>query len=283
MSSEGIKAGQHQQPALRLRLRTCLVVTLVLLVACGSTATSTPAPPPVVLRIGFAESLQPLRDVIMPIYGDEAPAESLEIQTGHATRLLSDLRLEQMDAVFVLGEPAAEEGWWMTPVAIEGLALVVNPENQASGLTLSQVQDVFQGRIWSWETLGGAAANIQVVTREEYSAAWELFQQLAMEEHRVTLAAVVMPDSAAVLDYVSSNPWAIGYVTAAFLDGGVKPLAVEGLFPLLDTLQDQSYPFHFPVYFVAYQDPTGPGRRLPAWLLSRDGQAVIGRVYGRVR
>lgn len=283
MSSEEIRAWLHQEPALRLRLRTRLVVTLVLLAACGSTATSAPTPPPVVLRIGFAESLQPLRDIIMPIYGDEAPAESLEIQTGHATTLLSDLRLEQMDAVFVPGEPAAEEGWWMTPVAIEGLALVVNPENQASGLTLSQVQEVFQGKIWSWETLGGAAASIQVVTREEHSAAWELFQRLAMEEHRVTLAAVVMPDSAAVLDYVSTNPWAIGYVAAAFLDGRVKPLAVEGLFPLLDTLQDQSYPFHFPVYFVAYQDPTGPGRRLPAWLLSRDGQAVIGRVYGRVR
>jgi len=264
-------------------LTHCLVALLSILVACSAAITPTPTTPPVVLRIGFADSVRPLMEAIMPIYGDTAPAVSWETEVGHAATLLDDLQLGRLDAVLTPDEPDGGEEWWTSPVALEGLALIVNPENQVTGLTLPQAQAIFQGQIWSWDAVGGAAAEIVVVTREEGSAAAELFQRMVMEEHRVTLTAVVLPDTAAVLDYVALHPWAIGYVTAAFVavDGRVKTLAVEGIIPSPETVADQSYPLHFPIYFVARQELVGPLRQFPAWLLSRDGQAVIGRLYGR--
>ena len=112
---------------------------------------------------------------------------------------------------------------------------------------------------------------------------WELFQSMVMEERRVTLTAVLVPDTEAVLEYVALHPWAVGYVAAATVDERVKLLAVDGLYPLPETLTDQSYPLCFPITLVTLQEPDGAARRFPAWLLSRDGQAVIGRQYGRAR
>ena len=168
-------------------------------------------------------------------------------------------------------------------MALEGIALIFNPDNRVAGLTLEQSREIYRGRVWVWEGVGGAPAEIEVVTRAQDSTAGKLFQQQVMADQRITSTAVLLPDTEAVLSYVGSRPWAIGYVPAAAVDDRVKLLAVDGFYPSPETLSDQSYPLSFPVYFAAAGEPTGEARRLPAWLVSRDGQAVIGRHYGRVR
>lgn len=267
----------------RTRSGPALACLLLALVACGPAITPPPTEAPLVLRIGFEDSVRPLVEAVVAVYGDETRTSSLEIEDGHGDDLLNDLRAERLDVLFVTDEADGEGGWWQSPVALDGLALIANPDNQVTGLTLSQAQDIFQGQIWLWEMVGGAPAEIEVVSREENSAMWELFQSMVMEERRVTLTAVLVPDTEAVLEYVALHPWAVGYVAAATVDERVKLLAVDGLYPLPETLTDQSYPLCFPIYLVALQEPDGAARRFPAWLLSRDGQAVIGRQYGRAR
>lgn len=273
------KASPLRWPA----LVSCAILLSTGPMGCDSSVAPTPTLPPTVLRIGFADSVRPLMELVVPVYGDEVPTVSFETKVGHVAGLLADLRTGLVEAILVPGVPAGDEEWWTSVIALDGLALIANPENQVTGLTLEQAQAVFQGQIWNWQTLGWAPAEIEVVTREEGSAMWDWFQSLVLEEHRVTLTAVVMPDTAGVLDYVASHRWAIGYVAAASVDDGVRLLAVSGLYPSLETLAEQRYPLQFPISFIARQEPAGPLRQFPAWLLSRDGQAVIGRRYGRVR
>jgi phosphate transport system substrate-binding protein len=253
------------------------------LVACVSVATPTPTSPPVALRVGFDELVRPLAEAVVPIFGDETPEVVVETEIGHADDLLESLHAAQLDALFVPGEHWDKGELWTSVVALDGIALIANRDNPVMGLALSQVQSVFQGQFWSWQAVGGAPAEIEVVTPAEGLAAWDLFQEMVMQENRITLTAVVLPDPETVMEYVASHPWAVGYVGAAAVDDRVKVLAVDGLFPTPDTLADHSYLLHFPIYLVMERDPSGTARRLPAWLMSRDGQAVIGRSYGRVR
>jgi phosphate transport system substrate-binding protein len=256
---------------------------LLVLAACSPAITPTPSPEPILVRVGYTDSVRPLADAILPILGDEWPAANIESESGHALILSEKLEAGQLDAVFIPGQPESVSDWWVNPVALDGLALIANRGNRVAGLTLAQTQGIFQGRVWLWETVGGAPAEVEVVTRAEDSAVGKLFQELVMAEHRITLTAVLLPDTEAVLSYVASRPWAIGYVPAATVDERVKLLALDGVYPSPETLTDQSYPLTFPIYFAAAGEPVGEARRLPAWLVSRDGQAVIGRHYGRVR
>jgi phosphate transport system substrate-binding protein len=251
--------------------------------ACSAPVTPTPSLEPVLLRIGYTDSIRPLAEAILPILGDEIPAANIESESAHSLILSEKLEAGQLDAILIPEQPDIGSGWWTSAVALEGIALIVNQDNRVAGLTLEQCRGIFQGRVWVWESVGGAPAEIEVVTRSEDAAVGRLFRELVMAEQRITLTAVLLPDTEAVLAYIGSRPWAIGYVAAAAVDDRVKLLAVDGIYPSPETLTNQSYPLTFPVFFAAVSEPTGEVRRLPAWLVSRDGQAVIGRRYGRVR
>jgi phosphate transport system substrate-binding protein len=262
------------------------LVLALLLAACESIDTpapsSTPTPVPV-LELGFDEALSPLLEDAMPIYADEHPLAAIETRVGGTTPLLDALRADTVAAVIIPGATMPEADWWASAIAIDGLAIVANSENGLTSLTMHQVQSIFQGRLWSWGAVGGADGQIEVVTWAPGSAMIELLREQVVGGRSVTLTAVVMPDTESVLDYVGSRPGAIGYVSAAAVSDRVKVLAVDGVYPTPETLGDRSYPLHFPVSFLAAAEPEGALREFATWLLSHDGQAVIGQVYGRVR
>ena len=265
---------------------------LLFLTACQAVATSTPTSPPSTIHIGFADSAHTLMDSALPIFTDEYPALDLVSSAGSSMRILEDLLAGDLDAAILPCKPELmlgyrqlddSEAFWTAPLAWDGLALVVNPDNPLTGLTLAEAQAVYRGQTWSWDMIGGVPAAIEVVIREEGSGTRELFQQMVMAEHRITLTAVVIADDQAIINYVNSHAQAIGFVPAAAADDRVKTLALEGHYPTTENLAGQSYELAYPVYFVSINEPDGELRQLPIWLSSRDGQAVLGRHYGQLR
>lgn len=256
------------------------------LVSCTSiptpVATLTPTAVPV-LQLGFDEALQPLMHAAMPIYADEHPLAVVETRVAGRIPLLTALQDRVIAAALIPGTETMDGDGWVSAVAVDGLAVVANPENQLTSLTMYQVQSIFQGRIWSWSEVGGADGQIEVVTWAPGSAMVRLLREKVLADRSVTLTAVVMSDTDSVLEYVGSRPGAVGYVSAASVNGRVKVLAVDGIYPKVETLSDRSYPLYYPISFVAPAEPQGPLRDFATWLLSHDGQAVIGQIYGRVR
>jgi phosphate transport system substrate-binding protein len=268
-------------------IATAVLLILALgLVSCDAiptpVATTTPTAVPV-LQLGFDETLQPLMRTVMPIYTDENPLAVVETRVAGTTPLMMALAGDEVAATIIPGISAADTGGWVSAVAIDGLAIVTNPENQLTSLTMHQVQSIFQGRIWSWSEVGGAEGQIEVVTWAPGSAVVGLLHEQVLGDRSVTLTAVVMYDTDSVLDYVGSRPGAIGYVSAAAVNGRVKVLAIDGVFPTVETLGDRTYPLYYPISLVATAEPAGALRDFATWLLSQDGQAVIGQIYGRVR
>lgn len=283
----------HTFSGLNMIIRIINVVILVsLFTSCSKPIVSiTPTLPATVLNIGYVDSVSPLMEILAPIFGEEEPSIYFDTTIGNIATLLDGLLNQNLDAILLPGEPSLYSqdddsngtNRWMSVIALDGLSIIVNKDNPINGLTLSQVQAIFRGQAWSWEMAGGANADIDVVTSDSETAVRVLFTNKVMGPYPETLTAVMAADSNATIEYVAQHPWAIGYVAASVADERIKQLAIEGQYPEPDTFLEGEYPLSYPIYLITVNEPKGDLRKFATWLLSPDGQAVLGRLYGQVR
>ena len=168
-------------------------------------------------------------------------------------------------------------------VAMDGIAIIVHPQNQVEGMTLLQLRDFFFGRVWDWRDVGGQAGEIVVISREDGSGTRAVFEELVMKGKHVTLTAVVMPNSQAVVEYVAEHPQAIGYVSMGQLTQEVKVLEIEEAAPTPKSVRQGEYHLFRPLFLITRQEPTGEIKGFIDFVLSPTGQSIVGRKYGRVQ
>lgn len=261
-----------------------LSLVILLLFGCQSASpplTPSPTPQQATLRAGASGAATPLLDLIIPAYMTKAPHITLRRESGDSALLLEAVASGRDHFALVALPPP--EGMWAMPVAVTGVAIVVHPTNPLRALTLAQLRSLFKGEITSWAQLGGFAQNVVVLSREDGSGIRRAFENQVMGEQRVTLTAAIMPSDAAVIEAVTAAPGAIGYVSSASVDQGVNVVAIEGILPSPHSLADGSYPITTPIYFVSRGEPAGEARAFLQFLLSREGQTLIGQKYGRVK
>ena len=180
-----------------------------------------------------------------------------------------------------------------TPIGLDGVAVVVHASNPITNLTALQLRDIFSGRVLNWRALGGDDQEITLVSREDGSGSRRTFEERIMGDEAVSLIAVVMPTSQAVMDYIASHPAAIGYVSRAFVvdqladkveaPATVRVVAVEGQKPTLETLRNQSYFLMQPLYLLSVDAPRGRVRQFVDFALSPAGKQIIARYHAPVR
>jgi len=208
--------------------------------------------------------------------------QSEALDTGAALDLLKQ---GAIDLACVSWLPAdLDAAYWRSALAQDAVAVIVNPANPVTGLSLAQLRDVFQGRVLDWSALGWTNENLIVVSREGGSGTRAVFEAAVMEGRAVTPNAVVQPDSDAVVNAVARTPGAIGYVSRARVTHSVKPIAIEGVEPGPVTVANGTYPIGRVLFVVARSEPQGAVREFVAWLLGLEGQqAIAERGFGRVK
>jgi phosphate transport system substrate-binding protein len=257
-----------------------LVGLLALLAACG---TPTLPPEPVRFTVGGSTAMIPLLTELAQAYHVHFPQVTVVVEGGGSRLGLARLKDGQvaLGASSWLPEDEAE-AVWSAPVAIDGTAVIVHPDNPVTGLSLAQLQEVFSGRLWDWAELGGRG-EVQVISREDGSGTRASFEAEVMEGQGVTPTALIMPGSEAVADYVAAHPEAIGYVSVGYLSQEVKALAVEGVMPAPETVSDGTYHLTRPLFLMASEEPTGAPRSFVDFVLGAEGQRIVDQHYGRVR
>ncbi len=191
------------------------------------------------------------------------------------------------------------------PIGLDGVVIIVHATNPIDSLTSTQLQELFRGRIWNWQALGGQDETVLLAVREDGSGTRAIFDERIMGEIPLALTAVVMPTSQAVVEYVAKNPAAIGYVSRAFvvdqlpatagenaptllLDplpaaSSVRPVAIEGQLPTTAALREQSYFLIQPLYLVSHGQPRGWTKQFIDFTLSPAGQAIVARYHLPIR
>lgn len=127
-----------------------------------------------------------------------------------------------------------------TVVAIDGIAVIVNPANTISDLTVEQIKQIYTGEITNWKDAGGSDSPIVLIGREAASGTRDGFESITGTKDKCQYAQE-LTSTGDVIQSVAGNPNAIGYASLASVSDKVKVLQVEGVAPSKATIQDGSY------------------------------------------
>lgn len=127
-----------------------------------------------------------------------------------------------------------------TVVAIDGIAIIVNPENSISDLTIEQIASLYKGEITNWKEIGGNDAPVVLIGREAASGTRDGFESITGTKDACQYAQE-LTSTGDVVQTVSSNPNAIGYASLASVKDTVKAIDVEGVTPTTETIQNGTY------------------------------------------
>ena len=163
-----------------------------------------------------------------------------------------------------------------TVVALDGIAIVVNPENPVSDLDIDTIAKIYTGEITNWKDVGGNDAEIVLIGREAGSGTRDGFESITDTKDACQYRQE-LTSTGDVINTVSQNPDAIGYASLSAVGESVKALTVGGVEATEATVKDGSYVVQRPFVLV-----TKEGTKLsPAaqaffdYALSADAASII--------
>ena len=141
------------------------------------------------------------------------------------------------------------QGLTETVLALDGIAVVVNPENHVNDLSIEQIASIYTGEITNWSEVGGADAEIVVIGREAGSGTRDGFESITKTSEKCQYRQE-LTSTGDVITTVSQNPDAIGYTSLSAVKDNVKALSVGGVAPSEETVKDGSYAIQRPFVLV---------------------------------
>ena len=154
---------------------------------------------------------------------------------------------------------ASEKGVYPVPfaVAYDCIVPVVHPSNPLINLTIDQLKSIYKGEIKNWKELGGENKEITVISRDTSSGTYEVWENKVMKKERVFPRASSQASNGAIVQIVSNNKNAIGYIGLGYLNHSVKALSVNNIRGSVETTLNGTYPISRPLYMFTNGWPKG--------------------------
>ncbi|MBI4845623.1 MAG: phosphate ABC transporter substrate-binding protein [Candidatus Omnitrophica bacterium] len=172
-------------------------------------------------------------------------------------------------------------------VALDGLAVVVNPDNPIDKLTVDQLAGIFTGKIVNWKTLSGRDEKIVILSREVNSGTHVYFKEHVLRKNdpnnkeEFAPQALMLSSSQAIADEVAGNTAAIGYYGMGYISKKQRPLAIakdeksEYEAPTIENVINGKYPISRPLFIYTNGAPQGLVKKFLDFILSEEGQNIV--------
>lgn len=163
-----------------------------------------------------------------------------------------------------------------TVLAYDGIAIIVNPENLVSNLSVETIAKIYTGEITNWSEIGGNDAEIVLIGREAGSGTRDGFESITDTEDACKYRQE-LTSTGDVITAVSQNPDAIGYASVASVKDTVKAVTVGGVAPTEATIKDGSYVLQRPFVLVTKEDTelSEAAQKFFDYITSADANEVI--------
>ena len=165
-------------------------------------------------------------------------------------------------------------------VAIDGIAVCVDPANEVADLTKEQLTNIYNGTVTNWKEVGGAEEPIIVIGREAGSGTRGAFEEL-VDLKDACKYANELDSTGAVIAKVASTPGAIGYASLDALDDSVKALSLEGVEATAENIKAGNYFLSRPFVMATKGEISEQNDLVQAWfdfVLGDEGQQVASEV-----
>ncbi len=172
-------------------------------------------------------------------------------------------------------------------VARDAIAVIVNPHNPVSQLTLQQISDIYSGKINNWSELGGENRPIVRLSRETNSGTHVYFLETVLRLGDSKNKTFFSPDtlllqsSEGISSEISQNPNTIGYDGLGYVTPDLKVVAVAQatgkpyVLPSVDSVNNGTYPIARDLYIYTNGQPTGAVKAYLDWIMTPAAQAIV--------
>ncbi len=161
-------------------------------------------------------------------------------------------------------------------VSYDMIVPIVNPSNKVKNITMDQLKGIFDGTITNWKQVGGDDANIVTVSRDSSSGTYEYWNECVMKKTDTRKDSLMQASNGAIVNTVSNNKKAIGYIGFGYLDSSVKGLDVNGIEANLKNGKSAKYPISRKLYMYVNQNKfSAEAKDFVNFLLSKEGQKIV--------
>jgi phosphate transport system substrate-binding protein len=164
-----------------------------------------------------------------------------------------------------------------TIVAIDAIVPIVNPRNKVKNLSIDQLSQIYQGKITNWKEVGGDDLQIVVISRDSSSGTFEAWAEMVLNKAKVSPRAQMQASNGAIVQAVSKNRYAIGYIGLGYINKSIKPLTVNGIEATIENAFSKAYPVARPLYMYTNGKPTGETAKYINFVLSPAGQGLVAK------
>ncbi|MCF5701193.1 substrate-binding domain-containing protein [Pseudomonas syringae] len=194
-----------------------------------------------------------------------------------SSREIKDSELQTLQSLGDLKSPAAEQ-----VIAIDGLAIILHPDNPLQQLDTEQLARIFSGEVKSWEELGGRGGSIHLYARDDQSGTYDTFKELVLSRRGKSLSsnAKRFESSEQLSDAVSTDPQGIGFIGLPYVRQAKAVAIADGasqsMLPQNSLIATEDYPLSRRLFFYLPPDSKNPWTQaLVTFAQSRQGQAIV--------
>ena len=149
------------------------------------------------------------------------------LKNGQADLGMSSRRIkkQEIETLSSLGSMTSLESEHV--IALDGIAVIVHPDNPINMLKKAEIRDIFSGKIKDWKEVGGAPGTIHLYARDNASGTFDVFRSLVLGK-KTPLAknTTTYTENAGLSAGVSGNQQGIGFVSLPFVLNA-KALAIS--------------------------------------------------------
>lgn len=163
-------------------------------------------------------------------------------------------------------------------VALDGVSIIVHPSNPVKNLTMRQLKSIYTGEIKNWSELGGPNQKIMLLSRDTSSGTYVFFQEHVLQNNDYFRSTRMMPSTSAIVQTVSQDKGAIGYVGLGYAEEAgskIKVLTVDKVEATINTIRSGKYPVARPLFLYTNGNPSGAVKTFIDYILGSSGQKIV--------
>lgn len=239
------------------------------------------------LTLAGSTTVLPIAQRAAEVYMEQDPSVSISVRGGGSGVGVASLIQRNADIADCSRKMKAKEitlarQKGVNPVAhtiaLDGILVVLHLNNPVKNLTISQLKDIFSGKVINWKDVGGPNLAIVPVSRDVASGTFEVFNEKVLKGGKVSGEAQMLASNKAVAAAIAETPGAVGYIGIAYKSDTVKTVTVDGITPSEETVKNQSYPLSRGLYMYTNGKPRDSVKKFIDFLLSGEGQKLVEEV-----
>lgn len=257
-----------------------LLLSVAMLSSCGTNDSNSSASKKIVSIVG-STTVQPVAqevadgfkvlnpDILVEIQGVGSSAGIKAVIDGTADIGASSRELTQEEKSNDIDEII---------FAKDGIAIIVNKENNIEDISMEEIKKIFEGEIISWKELGGPDERITVISREDGSGTRDAFNEIVSIDDYIE-SALVCDSNGSIKSSVASKPHAIGYVSIGIVDDAVNALKVDGIEPTANNVKNGEYKVQRNLLLLTKGEVSPESQEYLNYLMSDEGQNIVAEQY----